>query len=291
MSTTDAPDQPEHDALLQVAQSVLLPLARLLVARGVHFAAVEEQLKQAFVAAAREAALRATPDALPHRLVSRLSTTTGINRREVTRLVHAEPRTAAPRRSLAAEVYSHWLTNPVYRDMAGGASVLPRQGARPSFDTLAREITSDVHPRSLLDDMLRLGFAELLDEGDRVQAVPNAFVPRGDAVQAYQILGSNVGDHLQGAVTNVLGDGRQHFDQAIVADGLSDESMQTVRKLIVAQWRSLFDQMVPALERLIEQDKPLSPEVTRQRLLLGLYSFNAPEPPAQVGGDADEQPS
>ncbi|MCO5976416.1 DUF6502 family protein [Ideonella oryzae] len=291
MSTPEPTDLPEHDALLQVAQSVLLPLARLLVARGVHFAAVEEQLKQAFVAAAREAALVATPDALPHRLVSRLSTATGINRREVTRLVHAEPRVASPRRSLAAEVYSHWLTNPVYRDMDGSPSVLPRQGARPSFETLAREITSDVHPRSLLDDMVRLGFAELSGEGDRVQAVPNAFVPRGDAVRAYQILGSNVGDHLRGAVTNVLGDGRQHFDQAIVADGLSDESIQTVRKLIVAQWRSLFDQMVPALERLIEEDKALPTEAARQRLLLGLYSFNEPEPPAQAGGETDEQPT
>lgn len=289
MAATPASDLPEHDALLQVAQSVLLPLARLMVARGVPFAAVEEQAKQAFVVAAREAALAATPGALPHRLVSRISTATGINRREVTRLVQSEAQVAAPRRPPAAEVYAHWLTNPFYRDHDGQPSVLARQGLRPSFESLAREITSDVHPRSLLDDMVRLGFAELLDDGERVRAVPNAFVPRGDMVRAYQILGSNVGDHLRGAVTNVLGDGRQHFDQAIVADGLSDDSMQAVRKLIVAQWRHLFDHMVPALERLIEADRALPPDAPRQRLLLGLYSFNEADA-ASASGETSNDP-
>ena len=66
-------------------RALLMPLARLAVARGLPFAAVEGLLKQAFVQVAGEA----HPGVLAHRKVSRISTVTGINRREVTRLTLA----------------------------------------------------------------------------------------------------------------------------------------------------------------------------------------------------------
>jgi hypothetical protein len=187
------------------------------------------------------------------------------------------------------EVYAHWLSDPRYRDHLGQPSPLPRQGVSLSFESLAREITSDVHPRSLLDDMLRLGYARLSESGDQVEAVPDAFVASGDVVRSYQILGSNIGDHLSGAVANVLGNGRQHFDQAIVADGLTDASMDAVRKLIVGQWRAVFDHLVPALERLISADREQRPEAETQRVLIGLYSFNQAQDNAAPGDQpADE---
>lgn len=289
----DAALTPDQQALLETVNALLLPLARLAVSRGVHYSVVEERLKIAFIQAAREA----NPGGLPHRQVSRISTTTGINRREVTRLVHADLQQAAPRRSQAAEVYAHWLTNPVYRNVAGQPMRLPRQGPRPSFETLAREITSDVHPRSLLAEMQRLGFAQLDDAGENVDPVLDALVPRGDLPRALRILGDNVGAHFSGAVANVLGDGRQHFDQAIVATGLSDESLQTLRKLVAAQWRRTFDDLVPTLERLIEQDQQAERAVAdaapapRQRAVIGLYSHHRPmdppaaDPPAPNPGD------
>jgi hypothetical protein len=276
--------------LLEAVNAVLLPLAKLALAQGVTFASVDEQLKTAFVQAARDA----NPGGLPHRQVSRISTTTGINRREVTRLVEANSPIARPRRSLAAEVYAHWLTDPVYRDVSGQPSVLPRQGQRPSFETLAREITRDVHPRSLLAEVTRLGYGLWDEASDTVSAQPDALVPRGDLPRVLRILGDNVGSHLAGAVANVLGDGKQHFDQAIVATGLSDEALLSVRKLIAAQWRQTFDVLVPAIERLIDMDRVdpnvAEPAPPRQRMLIGLYSFNRLEEAASEQVDALNPP-
>src|SRR4051812_809384 len=73
----------EQQALLAATRALMRPLARLLVARGVPFAAAEESLKTAMI----EAGLAAHPDSQPHRAASRVSAATGINRREVTRLV------------------------------------------------------------------------------------------------------------------------------------------------------------------------------------------------------------
>jgi hypothetical protein len=277
---------PDQQAMLDALNALLVPLARLVVSRGIHFDEVEERLKVAFVQAAREA----NPGGLPHRQVSRISTTTGINRREVTRLVHSDLKQATPRRSHAAELYAHWLTNPVYRAVDGQPLDLPRQGTRPSFESLARDITSDVHPRSLLAEMQRLGFVQLEEGTDTVQALRDALVPRDDLPRALRILGDNVGAHLAGTVANVLGDGRQHFDQAIVATGLSEASLQTLRKLIAAQWRRTFDDLVPALERLVEQDQQAAARdatdsandgrqpapAPRHRAVIGFYSHHLP---------------
>lgn len=294
MTDDDAADlPPDQQALLDVANALLLPLARLAVARGVHFSAIEERLKQAFVQAAREA----NPGGLPHRQVSRISTTTGINRREVTRLVNADLRPARPRRSLAGEVYAHWLTSPVYRNRQGQALALPRQGPRPSFETLAREITSDVHPRSLLAEMLRLGYATQSADGDTLQAVQDALVPKGNLPRALRILGDNVGNHLTAAVTNVLGEAPTFFEKAIVASGVPDAELETARKLVEAQWRLAFDSLVPALQRLIQAEAPAgdapagdAPAVTH-RLLIGLYQHHQPEPaPAPPAASPEPAP-
>lgn len=288
---TDAADNAlpaDQQALLDAVNALLLPMARLAVSRGVHFSVIEERLRHAFVQAAREA----NPGGLPHRQVSRISTITGINRREVTRLVQTDLATGRPRRSVAGQVYAHWLTNPVYRDLSGTPSRLPRQGPRPSFETLAREITSDVHPRSLLQEMLRLGYAQLAEDGDTVLAVPDALVARGNLPRALRILGDNVGHHLQAAVTNVLGDEPVHFEKAIVATGLPAAEVATVRKLVEAQWRLAFDALVPALERLIDSaGEPDADEPPRHRALIGLYSFHQPDTtpaPEPTGAPTDD---
>lgn len=273
--STDTPPT-EHDALLAALAGVLGPLARLAVARGLTHQALDELLKQALVDAGRDA----HPGLLAHRRVSRISTATGINRREVTRLTRPSAPKPVPRRSHASEVYTHWLTHDAYRVAPGQPRPLPRQGPAPSFDTLARTVTNDVHPRSLLDELIRLGLARLDTDTDTVVALGDAFVPRGDAARMMRILGSNIGDHFSAAAANVLGDGRQHFDQALFANELSDESMEALKPEIVAAWRALMDRIVPVIERLIAEDDRHTDRPRRQRLRIGLYTFNEP-----VGGE------
>lgn len=257
----------ESAALMQAIARVVLPLARLAVARGMPFAGVEAQLKQAFVQAAREA----HPQLPAHRAVSRIATTTGLNRREVTRLTQVTS-PAPTRRPVAAELFAHWANDASYQDPQGRPRVLSRQGDGLSFESLAQSVTRDVHPRSLLDELLRLGLAVHDTEHDTVALVRDAFVPRGDTERMLGFLSDNVGDHLGAAVANVLSDGREHFEQAVFADELSAESIERIRGLIGAQWRDVTAAMVPAIEALIEQDRAAKRPQDR-RLRIGLYTF------------------
>lgn len=257
----------EHAALMQAVARVVLPLARLAVARGIPFAEVDAQMKQAFVKAAREA----HPHLTPHRAVSRIATTTGLNRREVTRLTQEAP-SVPKRRTVVGEVFAHWANDASYQDQQGRPRVLPRQGATLSFESLAHSVTRDVHPRSLLGELLRLGLAAHHIESDTVALLQEAFVPRGDAERMLNFLGDNVGDHLSAAVANVLGDGREHFEQAIFADELSAESLERLRSLVSAQWRDASAALVPAIESLIAQDRAAG-RLQDRRLCIGFYNF------------------
>ena len=96
-------DQP---VLLSAMHQLLAPLTRLALARGLPYAALDELLRAALVREAR----RLHADVPGHGLVSRVSTTTGLTRREVSRLLEAgdeaplpAPPRAGPQRRLQQE--------------------------------------------------------------------------------------------------------------------------------------------------------------------------------------------
>ncbi|MEP7118979.1 MAG: DUF6502 family protein, partial [Acidobacteriota bacterium] len=213
-----------------------------------------------------------------HRDVSRVATATGLTRREVSRLTQATPARAAERASPATQIFTRWFSDRQLRDRRGKLRSLPRQGPAPSFETLAQSITRDVHPRSLLEQLCRLGLVRHDEKSDRVHLIQDAFVPSDDQTRMLGFLGHNVGDHLAAGVANVLGGDRRHFEQAVFADGLSEHSIDEAKALVHTQWRALMTTLVPALQGLIDADTAAAAtDLTHRadhRMRVGLYSFD-----------------
>jgi hypothetical protein len=177
----------------------------------------------------------------------------------------------------AAQVFTRWQSDPALKNARGEPLALPRQGAAPSFDALVQSITRDVHPRSLLDELCRLGLARL--DGDTVHLVTDTvFVPEGDATRMLGYLGSNVGDHLRAAVANVVSQKPPHFEQAVSADGLSPESLEAFEQIVRTQWRALLAATAPALQQMIDADHAAG-RADDGRVRMGLYSYSE-RPPA-----------
>lgn len=266
---TDPTQSPETQALMDALNSVLLPLAKLAVARGVHFSVLEERLKVAFVQAAREA----SPGGLPHRQVSRISTTTGINRREVTRLVSEDVVLPRQKPSLALRAFYRWSSEAAFQGADGQPLALSRQGKAPSFEALAAMVTRDVHPRSLLEDMQRLKLANWDTITDTVTCASDAFIPSDDEARMLGFLGANVGDHLRAAVENVQGGDPRHFEKSIRVDGLTDEAVQAVRTLVDAQLKKVVLSLVPQLQRHADASEAAEPEAQGE-VRVGLYVYS-----------------
>lgn len=274
-SPSSAPSAaPDLSPVLAACRALLTPLAELAIARGLHHSDLDELLRAAFV----EAALAAHPDVTPHRAVSRVSTATGLHRREVNRLLQREPVLEA-KRTPATQVFTRWLSDPAWRDQTS----LPRQGPGPSFETLAQSVTKDVHPRSLLEELCRLGLARLDEANDHVELLRERFTPAGDEPRMLGFVASNVGDHLRAAVSNVLSAQPQHLEQAVFADELSAESVQALQPLIREQWAQLLRALAPMLQKAIDDDAA-SGRTQDRRLRVGLYGYHAP-----MRGDASTE--
>jgi len=270
----------QEGALDNALGALFQPLARLCLAKGFTYAAAEELLKQAFVDQA--AALQ--PGAPAHGTVSRVSTATGINRREVTRLIRPEAPQRSAKPPIATEIFARWTTAPVWRDKKGHPLTLRRQGPAPSFEALAHSVTRDVHPRSMLEELIRLNVAAHDEESDSVTLLRKDFVPLDDDRDLLDFLGDNVGDHLAAAVENVLPAGKEHLEQAVFADELSSDSLEELHELVADQWQALREALVPAITAMIEKDRTAG-KPQDQRVRIGLYSFS--QPAARPGSHAE----
>jgi hypothetical protein len=286
-TSSSEPAQASDTALEQALTTVLAPLARLAVAHGLRHGLVEELLRRSLVDAARDSIRSQHPEILPHRMVSRISTVTGLNRREVTRITQEAAPAARTRPSVASEVFTRWLSDRQYRHRNGTLKALPRQGEAPSFETLAQSVTRDVHPRSILDELLRLDLARLDLPTDTVHITREAFVPKGDRARMLGFLGENVGDHFEAAVDNVLQqEDTPHFEQALWAHELSAESAARIKPMLRQQWQALLKLITPELQALIDEDQAEGRALS-ERLRIGLYSYTTSADP--VVGD-DPQP-
>jgi Family of unknown function (DUF6502) len=270
-------------AVLAALRAVLYPLVKLAMAKGVRYAEVDELVRDVFVKVAREAHAGVPVQ----RSVSRISASTGLNRREVTRLLQDGPTPESRTRSPANEVFARWISDPVWQ-VDGQPMRLPRLGAAPSFEALAVSVNRDVRPRALLEELVRLGLAQVHDD-DQVSLMEDHFVPSHDEGHMLDFLSANVGDHLHAAVDNVVQKGKvHHLEQALFADELSAESIAALRPQANSQWKALVKAMIPKVQQRLDLDKASPSATCNQRLRIGMYMYNETmAPPAVAPAGAD----
>ncbi len=271
-ATSDPDAEPNGSAgLIAAFRDVLAPLARLAVSRGVRHAELDELLKSALIEAARQA----HADVPLQRAVSRISAATGINRREVTRLTQTDTHERSKPRSAVNEVFARWISDPAYAAEPGQRRLLKRLGAPPSFESLAESVNRDVRPRTLLEELCRLGIACIHEADDTVELLKERYVPSSNETEMLAYLGANVGDHLQAAVDNVTSSGVRHLEQAIFTDQVSARSIEEVRPQVQAQWKALVQKLAPTVQQLIDQDlEAARPQDHRPRI--GVYMYTSP---------------
>ncbi len=263
-----------ESATLALRESVTLmaPVIRWLLRNGVSYGAFADQLKAVFVDAARSELSRA--GAKP--TFSALSMLSGVHRKDV-RTLETEPRdtdaasTAARSIPLASQVYTRWLTTRRYRKRNGEPKPLPRNGSGVTFESLAREISQDVHPRTVLDELMRLGLVQL--ENGVAVPVSASFVPSRHLDELTSLFAANAADHMAAAVQNLSGTGAPLLEHSLFADGLGVESVAHLQKLARSLWHDVFDTMVATATERVDLDAAIEPEA-QNRVRFGVYFYS-----------------
>ena len=277
--TDDGASSNQHRLLHRAMRSILRPLARVAVARGLPLSALTQILKDVLVDAA-QVELKRRGEKLTQ---SRISVLSGVHRKDVRDFLSQTPERESAREpvSRAESVVGRWLGDPLYRDDDGAPVVLPRTGPAPSFEALVASISTDVRPRTVLDELKRLGFVRH-DEGDDTLALDTAaFVPSDDEAHMLRLFEANLADHAQAAAANVTGSNGPFLERAVYYTHLPPEAVEELHATARADSRQLLEKLnAEALARqrrdaaiaASDRDAPL------QRFRFGVYFYREDMP-------------
>lgn len=245
------------DLVLDTALALLRPLIRWMLRHGVSYTAFAFALKRVFLAAARDE-LRARGMPATDSALSLLS---GVHRRDVRELSRGEAASTSPMAAaggLPAEVVARWLSDPDFVDARRRPKALPRGEVVDGFDALVARISSDVRPRAVLDELVRLGVARLDPRSGRVSLVTTGFAPRQGFPEMAGLMRDNLHDHLSAACAN-LEDDSNFLEQSVFVDQITEESAYRLHVLAARLWRGVFARMMRAANERYEHDRSCEP--------------------------------
>jgi hypothetical protein len=253
---------------------ILKPLARIALQHSISYGPFSEVVKQAFVQAAYE------DFSISNRkqTISRVAVLTGLTRKVVKRLKEG---TAAPGRQLArkynraARVIAGWRRDPAFLTPRGEPADLPfaGEGEEVSFSLLAKYYSGDIHPRAILDELLRIEAVSNLADG-RFRLQKQIYWPHNDKEMKLNILGTDVAHLINTIGHNLEADPPDAFVQRkVLYDNLPAECLAAVRQHVRLHAQKLTDHFDKYLSEL---DRDTNPDVDgsgRHTAGVGIYYF------------------
>jgi hypothetical protein len=263
-----------HTALERAFLTLLRPLVRLLLARGVAYGELAELVKRAYVeVAASDFAVEGRKPSISH-----IAVLTGLTRKEASRLTGSRPdregRDVSSRYNRAARVLTAWARESRFANKRGGPASLPFESdSGPSFSELVRGHGADVPARAVLDELERVGAVECLRDG-RIRPVDRVYVPHSDDEQKLAILGTDVAN-LVSCIDHNLGAPAEDtfFQRKVAYDNLPADYLPALRRLVHRDGQALLERLDRDMSR---RDRDVSGRNNgglRKRAVIGIHYF------------------
>ena len=185
------------DVTAKALKVALKPLVRFALRGSLRFMELVELLKSVFLEVAAEELMRDGERVN----VSRLAVMTGVHRKDATRLYRDGGDDRRPGDTLT-NVLGQWRQSSRYALRPGRPRVLSCEGADSEFAKLVKEVTSDVAPYTVLNELERRGMLERTARGVKLVAASHVSSTR-DVTQGFSMLSQDVEDLLAAGCENI----------------------------------------------------------------------------------------
>ena len=252
---------------------VLRPFVKLMLANNLSYTFAIDLLKTLFVEVADQ---DFTIDD-KRQTDSRISLMSGVHRKDVKRLRELQPNAedVMPGNvSLGSQLIALWNANPAYVDVDGVPKPLPRfasDGMDASFEGLVRSLSTDIHPRAVLDEWLRLGVAQL-DKDNFVHLTTDMFIAQEGFDEKVYYFGHNLHDHASAAVSNVIGQRPGFFERCVHYDELSQDSLMAIADFAQKQGMKALRGVNKVADEAATADK--NANNAKMRMTYGVYFYS-----------------
>lgn len=259
---------------------IMRPLIKLMLSHNITYTFMIDVIKALFV----EVAAQDFSEDGKRLTDARISLMSGVHRKDVKRLRELQPEIedVMPENiSLGSQIIAQWNANPIYLDLDGAPKPLARFSSSTtevSFDGLVRSVSTDIHPRAVLDEWLRLGVATL-DAHNDVHLTSDAFITHEGFEEKVYYLGHNLHDHSKAAVENVLNAGNlstnsPYFERCVHYDGLTIESIHEIDALTQKLGMKHLREINKHADACAQQDA--NKASANMRMTYGIYFYHEP---------------
>jgi hypothetical protein len=265
----NADPSPKAEVFERALKSVLRPMMRMLISKGIAAPAFYRLVKQTFVETAVEMMGQDATD-------SRVSVMTGVHRRDVKEFRDPDrsaEETLRTKVSTLSSVVGRWLSDPNYAQADGAPRPVPRSGDAPSFEALVQSVSRDVRPRTVLDELLRQDIVRT--DGDAVVLDLDALVGPADTDQRMHFFAHNVGDHMAAAVENLLAEKPVLLERAVFYNHLTEDSVRDIERHVRRLSQDALLQVNKVAAERQSEDK--SKETGTHRFRFGMFFYKEDE--------------
>jgi hypothetical protein len=263
--------------LLAAFKVLLRPLVRILLRHGVSFAEFADIVKAVYV----EIAVTEFKVDGKRGTKSRIAVITGLTRKEVSRVIEiagAENQGGRSNLNRVARVLAGWHTDPDFigpygmplevRYEDGGLSAV-------TFSTLVRRYSGDMSPRSMLDELMRVG-AVVETEPGWLKVLRRVYEPQTLAQDNFERVGEVVKNFVDTVDFNLqkerLGAGR--FERIVYSpEGIKNQDMPRFGRYVKERCQSLLEEIDNWIAQLEVPDKG-DKDVTHTGI--GIYHYIEP---------------
>jgi hypothetical protein len=271
--------------LMHAVLKLMQPLIDLSVRHGITHGAFSAALKSRFVEAANRELARTHAVAND----SAVSILSGVHRRDL-RQMRQESQAQLPASlvpnfspSLAAEVVARWISDPAFapKDSAQYRLSLVsklQSPVQPTFADLAKLVSRDARPKSVLTELVRSGAVTVGDNYVQLNSI--GFSPAADIGAVLELFSANLHDHCSAAAWNINqkllpgAESKSFLEQAVYVDQLSQSSIDALSLVATKAWTEAAQKVLSEAQRLFDQDqkKPVA-AMEQKRACFGVYFY------------------
>ena len=261
--------------LLAAFRVLMSPLVRILLRHGISYAEFAEVAKAVYV----ETAIKDFKVVGRKATRTRIAVITGLTRKEVKRVIddaikeRYELKTSYNR---LGRVLVGWYTDPEFIGPYGMPLELQYESGSSgdiTFSYLVRKHSGDMSPRSVLDELVRVG-AVLEIDGGWYRVLRRDYIPEAQGVHHFERVGGVISNFINTVDFNMTksAPGKGRFERMVVADdGIRVEDLPKFDAMLRDRCQAMLEEIDNWLTKLPKPDASRGDEVVKTGL--GIYHY------------------
>lgn len=263
------------EGLLSAFRVLARPLVRILLRHGISFAEFADILKAVYV----EVAVSDFKVERKKGTKSRIAVITGLTRKEVSRIIEiagTELEGARSNLNRVARVLAGWHTDPDFIGPYGMPLEIKYEDeglSAVTFSTLVRRYSGDMSPRSMLDELMRVGVVVETEPG-WLKVLRRDYEPQSLAQDSFERVGEVVKNFINTVDFNLQKEqtGQSRFERIVYSpEGIRTKDLNRFNRFVNERCQALLEEIDNWIAQLDLPDKENNEGVTHTGV--GIYHY------------------